>query len=76
MELVHLLKLVLNLFKNSGVPNENIIMLDRKGVIYKGRPDGIDQWKSRYANKTKLRTLEEAIEWCRCFFGFINKRSS
>ena len=29
-------------------------MLDRKGVIYKGRPDGIDQWKSRYAIETKF----------------------
>src|SRR6056300_740243 len=47
------------LFKNSGVPNENIIMLDRKGVIYKGRPDGIDQWKSRYAIETNLRTLKK-----------------
>ena len=37
------------LFKNFGVPNENVIMLDRKGVIYKDRTDGIDQWKSRHA---------------------------
>ena len=36
-------------------------MLDRKGVIYKGRLDGMDQWKSRYAIETNLRTLEEAI---------------
>ena len=43
------------LFKNSGVKSENIIMLDRKGVIYKGRTGGIDQWKSRYANETKLK---------------------
>ena len=34
------------LFKNSGVPNKNVIMLDRKGVIYKGRTEGMDQWKS------------------------------
>ena len=61
------------LFKNSGVPNENIIMLDRKGVIYKGRPDGIDQWKSRYANETKLRTLEEAINGADVFLGLSTK---
>ena len=62
MELALLLIACTELFKNSGVPNENVIMLDRKGVIYKGRPDGMDQWKSRYANETKLRTLEEAIK--------------
>jgi malate dehydrogenase (oxaloacetate-decarboxylating)(NADP+) len=50
------------LFKNSGVKNENVIMLDRKGVIYKGRTEGMDQWKSRHAVETKLRTLEDAIE--------------
>ena len=61
------------LFKNSGVKSENIIMLDRKGVIYKGRPDGIDQWKSRYANETKLRTLEEAINGADVFLGLSAK---
>jgi malate dehydrogenase (oxaloacetate-decarboxylating)(NADP+) len=48
-------------------------MLDRKGVIYKGRPDGIDQWKSRYANETKLRTLEEAINGADVFLGLSAK---
>src|SRR6056300_1694503 len=61
------------LFKNSGVPNENIVMLDRKGVIYKGRPDGIDQWKSRYAIETNLRTLEDAIEDADVFLGLSAK---
>ena len=63
------------LFKNSGVPHENIIMLDRKGVIYKGRPGGIDQWKSRFANETKLRTLEEAIKDADVFLGLSAKGS-
>ena len=44
------------LFKNSGVPNENVIMLDRKGVIYRDRPGKIDQWKSKHAINTKHRT--------------------
>ena len=61
------------LFKNSGVPNENIIMLDRKGVIYKGRPDGIDQWKSRYTIETDLRTLEDAINGADVFLGLSAK---
>ncbi len=48
------------LFKNSGVPHENVTMCDRKGVIYRGR-DGVDQWKSKHAIDTKDRTLEEAM---------------
>ena len=61
------------LFKNSGVLNENVIMLDRKGVIYKGRLAGMDQWKSRHAIETKLRTLEEAIEGADVFLGLSAK---
>ena len=49
------------LFKNSGVPNENVTMCDRKGVIYRGR-DGVDQWKSKHAIDTKDRTLEQAMK--------------
>ncbi len=61
------------LFKNSGVPYENVIMLDRKGVIYKGRTEGIDQWKSKYAVETKLRTLEEAMKGADVFLGLSAK---
>jgi malate dehydrogenase (oxaloacetate-decarboxylating)(NADP+) len=49
------------LFKNSGVLNENVTMCDRKGVIYRGR-EGVDQWKSKHAIDTKDRTLEQAIK--------------
>ena len=61
------------LFKNSGVKSENIIMLDRKGVIYEGRTDGVDQWKSRYAVKTKHRTLKDAIKNADVFLGLSAK---
>ena len=61
------------LFKNSGVQHENIIMLDRKGVIYEGRTEGIDQWKSRYAVKTKLRSLADAIKNADVFLGLSSK---
>ena len=61
------------LFKNSGVKSENIIMLDRKGVIYEGRTEGIDQWKSRYAVKTKHRTLEDAVKGADVFLGLSAK---
>ena len=62
-----------NLFKNSGVPNENVTMLDRQGVIYRGRTEGMDQWKSTHAIETKNRTLEEAISGADVFLGLSAK---
>jgi malate dehydrogenase (oxaloacetate-decarboxylating)(NADP+) len=62
-----------NLFKNSGVPNENVTMVDRKGVIYRGRTEGMDQWKSAHAIDTKNRTLEEAINGADVFLGLSAK---
>ncbi len=61
------------LFINSGVKSENLIMLDRKGVIYKGRAEGIDQWKSRFAVNSKLRTLSDAIKGADVFLGLSSK---
>ena len=61
-----------NLFKSNGVPNKNIIMLDRKGVLYRGR-DNLDQWKSAHAIDTKLRTLDEAIKNADVFLGLSAK---
>ena len=61
-----------NLFKSSGVKNENVIMCDRKGVIYKGRPN-IDQFKSSHAVDTKLRTLEGAMKGADVFLGLSAK---
>jgi len=57
------------LFVNMGMPRKNIIMCDSKGVIYKGRTDGMNQWKSAYASSTKTRTLEEALKGADCFIG-------
>jgi len=61
------------LFINSGVKSENVIMLDRKGVIYKGRAEGIDQWKSRFAINSDLRTLNDAIKGADVFLGLSSK---
>ncbi len=61
-----------NLFKNSGIPQKNIIMVDRKGVIYRGR-DGLNQWKSSHAIETKHRTLNDAIEGADVFLGLSAK---
>jgi malate dehydrogenase (oxaloacetate-decarboxylating)(NADP+) len=61
-----------NLFKKNGVPNKNIKMLDRKGVIYKGR-DNLNRWKSAHAIETKDRTLEQAIKGADVFLGLSTK---
>ena len=61
-----------SLFKSSGVKNENIIMCDSKGVIYKGRKN-IDQFKSSFASETKIRTLEEAMKDADVFLGLSAK---
>ena len=61
-----------NLFKSNGVPNENIVMLDRKGVLYRGR-DNLDQWKSAHAIDTKLRTLKDVIKGADVFLGLSTK---
>ena len=61
-----------NLFKSIGVTKKNIIMLDRKGVIYKGR-DNVDQFKSEYAIETKHRTLKDAIKGADVFLGLSAK---
>ena len=61
-----------NLFENNGVPKNNITMLDRKGVIYKGR-DNLNQWKSAHAIQTKNRTLDQAIKGADVFLGLSAK---
>ena len=61
-----------NLFKSSGAKNENIIMCDSKGIIYKGRKN-IDQFKSAFAIDTKLRTLSEAMKNADVFLGLSAK---
>ncbi|WP_415300038.1 NADP-dependent malic enzyme [Candidatus Pelagibacter sp. Uisw_134_02] len=61
-----------NLFKNSGVPQKNIIMVDRSGIIYRGR-EGLNQWKSSHASETNLRTLDEAIKNADVFLGLSAK---
>ncbi len=57
------------LIKAMGVPHANVIMCDRSGVIYQGRTDGMDQWKSAHAVPTQMRTLAEAIVGADVFLG-------
>ncbi len=56
------------LLKSIGVPHDNVLMCDRKGVIYQGRDD-LDQWKSAHAVKTDRRTLHEALKGADIFLG-------
>ena len=61
-----------NLFKKSGVPQKNITMVDRTGVIYSGR-ENLNQWKSAHAIETKHRTLSDAISNADVFLGLSAK---
>ena len=61
-----------NLFKKTGVPQKNITMIDRKGVIYRGR-ENINQWKSAHAIETSNRTLDDAINKADVFLGLSAK---
>src|SRR5918999_4142628 len=57
------------LIKAMGVRHDHVIMCDRKGVIYQGRPEGMDQWKSAHAADTEARTLAEALKGADVFLG-------
>ena len=52
-----------------GVLRENILMCDRSGVIYKGRTQGMNPYKERFARETKARTLTDALDGADVFFG-------
>ena len=59
----------LELLKAMGAKHDNCIMCDTKGVIYQGRTEGMNQWKSAHAATTELRTLEEAMNGADVFLG-------
>jgi malate dehydrogenase (oxaloacetate-decarboxylating)(NADP+) len=63
----------LDLMRSMGLPLKNIILCDTKGVIYKGRTEGMNQWKSTYASDTKTRTLAEALVGADVFLGLSSK---
>jgi len=63
----------LELLRAIGFRPDNLILCDTKGVIYEGRKDGMNQWKSGYAVKTKARSLAEALEGADVFFGLSAK---
>jgi malate dehydrogenase (oxaloacetate-decarboxylating)(NADP+) len=61
------------LLKTMGLAHDNVILCDTKGVVYQGRRDGMNQWKSAHAANTKRRTLAEAMEGADVFFGLSAK---
>ncbi|HXW28605.1 MAG TPA: NADP-dependent malic enzyme, partial [Xanthobacteraceae bacterium] len=63
----------LELLKAIGFKSDNVILCDTKGVIYEGRQEGMNQWKSAHAVTTKARTLAEALEGADVFFGLSVK---
>ncbi|MFL5088602.1 MAG: NADP-dependent malic enzyme [Xanthobacteraceae bacterium] len=63
----------LELLRAIGFKPENLILCDTKGVIYEGRREGMNQWKSTYAIKTEARTLADALEGADVFFGLSVK---
>ena len=58
-----------NFFIELGVSRKNILMVDSKGVIYKGRTEGMNVYKEAFANETKARTLSDAMKDADCFIG-------
>src|SRR6202045_4325484 len=63
----------LELLRAIGFRPENLILCDTKGVIYEGRTEGMNQWKSGFAVKTEARTLTEALVGADVFFGLSVK---
>jgi len=61
------------LLKTMGLPPHNVILCDTRGVIYRGRTDGMNQWKSAHAVETRARNLAEAIAGADVFFGLSAK---
>ncbi|ABG30137.1 NADP-dependent malic enzyme [Roseobacter denitrificans] len=59
----------LELLKAMGARHQNCIMCDTKGVIYQGRAEGMNQWKSGHAVATEARTLEDAMKGADVFLG-------
>jgi malate dehydrogenase (oxaloacetate-decarboxylating)(NADP+) len=63
----------LELLRSIGFRSENLVLCDTKGVIYEGRKEGMNQWKSAYAVKTKARTLTDALKGADVFYGLSAK---
>ncbi|MBS0560115.1 MAG: NADP-dependent malic enzyme [Proteobacteria bacterium] len=61
------------LLKAMGMRPEHVVLCDTKGVVYQGRTEGMNQWKSAHAAQTRARTLTDALEGADVFFGLSVK---
>ena len=61
------------LLKAMGMRPNNVTLCDTKGVVWRGRTEGMNQWKSGHAVETRARTLSEALEGADVFFGLSAK---
>ena len=59
----------IELLKSMGAKHNNCIVCDTKGVIYQGRTEGMNQWKSAHSISTELRSLEDAMVGADVFLG-------
>jgi malate dehydrogenase (oxaloacetate-decarboxylating)(NADP+) len=63
------------LIKAMGLPHDNLLMLDQKGVIYQGRQESMNQWKSAHAVNTTRRSLADALDGADVFLGLASANS-
>jgi malate dehydrogenase (oxaloacetate-decarboxylating)(NADP+) len=63
------------LIKAMGLPHDNLLMLDMKGVIYQGREESMNQWKSAHAVDTTRRSLADALDGADVFLGLASANS-
>jgi len=63
----------LDLIKAIGFEPKNVLLCDTKGVVWRGRQEGMNQWKSAHAVDTELRSLEQAMAGADIFFGLSAK---
>ena len=63
----------IELVKAMGFSPENVILCDTKGVVHKGRAEGMNQWKSAHAVETEARTLADAMDGADIVFGLSAK---
>lgn len=59
----------MRLMVSYGLPVENVLVCDTRGVIYKGRKEGMNEFKEQFAAETDKRTLEDALDGADVFVG-------
>jgi malate dehydrogenase (oxaloacetate-decarboxylating)(NADP+) len=60
---------VLKLLEGMGLKKRNVLLCDTTGVVYKGRKEGMNEWKAEWATETNARTLDDAMSGADIFFG-------